>query len=333
VKPSFAAAILAAAAAEPVLPSVQPGLVLHADGDYFAYACAGSDECPPEVARNAVVERLAKAQRHAGAEHVLIHLSHQATTKGDRGLIATVKPYQGQRDGGRKPVNWRYLREFLESLPNVCISVHREADDSIAEAAHSQPGLVAIYTADKDMRMLPGLHVDWKSYALTRVESGQYDCRRTDDAGDEVAYGLRWFWLQMLQGDTADNIPGLPKCTLDGKQKLCGEKTAQALLAHCNNTDDAFDTVSEQYAHYYGDNWPTMFCEQAMLLWLRAKPEAFMTDFLLHPTLLTREWPVVLRQLITASNEIIKRVKGVKDEAKSYGSESSAGTSADGAEW
>lgn len=306
-----------------ITPVVVAGRTLHADGDYFAYSCAGSDECPPHIARDAVKGRLFNAQTAAGAENVIIHLSASDTTKGDRIALATVKPYQGQREGSRRPKNWRYLRDYLEALPNVVISSHREADDSIAEAAHSNPSGTAIYTADKDMRMLPGMHVDWKTYQIHWVQPGDYDSRRLDG----LQYGTKWFWLQMLHGDTADNIPGLPKCTINGKQKLCGEATAGKLLAFCTDNLTAYQTVADQYRELYGDEWAIMFCEQAMLLWLRQTKNANLDDFLEGLGLLHKT------PLVHACIAINERVKALKHAAKAIGSETNTTGHTELTEW
>ncbi len=88
--------------------------------------------------------------------------------------------------------------------------------------AYNQPDNVVIYTQDKDMRMLPGRHLDWVSHRLHTVS---YSCAMDgpvevlDSVFSEKQYGPKWFWLQMLHGDTADNIPGLPRYVVDGKAK------------------------------------------------------------------------------------------------------------------
>lgn len=248
-------------------PPTTPGRVLHLDGDYLAYFAAGNDEREPGAARQSAFERIEQTRIRTGSESVILHLSASGCTKAHRYFIATVKPYQGQRSG-RKPRNWQYLREVLEHYegPNFRpkVWVTREADDGMAHCAAI--GDVAISTRDKDMRMLPGLHINWMTWQLTTVPRGAYDVI----GPDELQYGLKWFYLQLLQGDTADNIPGIPK--LFGKP--CGDKTAEKYLAGTVSIEEAYDRVQTAYADHYGKQWADALVEQAGLLWLRTDAHA-----------------------------------------------------------
>src|SRR5690606_21141483 len=117
-----------------------------------------------------------------GAEKAVVHNTANGCHKGERYLAATVKPYQGQRSSDRKPKNWAYLQQYLMTYEGQLFRsktwATREADDGIGACSHfalkSAPGYAAIGTADKDMRMLPGLHIDWTKYTLTKVEPGDY---------------------------------------------------------------------------------------------------------------------------------------------------------------
>lgn len=333
MNPTLAAAIARAAKEQAEAPLVQmvPGMTLHADGDYFAYACAGDDECPPYKARDHVINRLFTAQQQAGAQHVLVHLSARNTNKGQRGLVSTVKPYQGQRVGSRKPRNWQYLRDFLEGLPNILSSSHREADDSIAERLYAANGRDATYTADKDMRMLPGLHLDWATYRKTFVPPGSFDVIGVDG----LQFGHKWFWLQMLQGDTADNIPGLEKCVSPcGSRTDCGPVTAGLLLGYATNSEEALAAVAEQYRLCYGDStWADRFVEQAMLLWLRKHPDAPLHDFLMDNDLFPKNPTPAKKEIIAAINRTVRRVKERSAAIEAITSQADTRVFADDPEW
>jgi hypothetical protein len=264
-----------------VLPAVNKDLTLHVDGDYLAYFCSGNDECEPGRARANVLNKLEAGRAIVGASKIVVHLTMSGSHKGYRYYIATVKPYQGQRSGSRRPKNWEFLRNYLETYQGDAFSVKlwkdREADDGMAFVAHNcvelykQP-VAAIYTADKDMRMLPGLHVDWNTYQVVEVPKGAYDIKRSPDG---LQYGYRWFWLQMLQGDSADAIPGLPLYL----GKKVGEVTAGKALAQAENHIEAFNVVTRMYAENYGEEWQDRFAEQAALLWLRTDAGASVRNF------------------------------------------------------
>lgn len=298
----FNAAIAAAATAAPhkaITVPLQPGLQVHVDGDYLAYFASGNDECTPGQARQNALGLLEQFRARIGAEHVIVHNTAPGCHKGERYLVATVKPYQGQRDGGRKPKNHAYLQDFLQSYEGSMFRAKnwttREADDGMGACAHyaanlasPKPDYVGIATADKDLRMLPGAHINWKSQAVTRVYPGDYDV-----IGEDMKqYGLKFFFIQMLMGDTADNCPGLEKIKQtnnDGSFKSfarCGEKTALKLLDGIKTVDDACGQVIELYRHgYYGQPEgfaDDRFCEQAALLWMRLDNKGSVTDFARH---------------------------------------------------
>ncbi len=247
----------------------------HVDGDYMAYYAAGSDECSAGEARRNVLSRLSKLRTVSGAAKVIMHLTHGASTKGERYLVAQTQPYQAQRSAGRKPKNWAFLREWMEEYsgdqftPKVWLS--READDGIAHVCHSvakhQNILHVVHSADKDMRMFCGVHVSWKDYHITEVPLGAYDIIGAD--GEQ--YGHKWFWFQMLTGDAADHIPGLPRV---------GPKTAEAALAGTSSNEDAARVVRGLYSETIGEEWVPYFVEQAMLLWMRTDRSADIGDFL-----------------------------------------------------
>src|SRR5690606_40456709 len=65
--------------------------------------------CSAGDARRNVLSRVSHLKHISGADRVVMHLTHGASSKGDRFLAATTQPYQGQRQSGRKPNNWAFL--------------------------------------------------------------------------------------------------------------------------------------------------------------------------------------------------------------------------------
>lgn len=258
------------------------------DGDGLAYYCAGKDGSSIGDARRALIDKVNHAAAHVGAESVIVLLTASGSTKGDRYAVARVKPYQGQRASSRRPDNWRGLRDYMDSSEfpfRVQSTATAEADDLFAWWAYTVPDDVVIMTQDKDMRMLPGLHLDWVTNRVHRVEHRVVETDRPlyqrirveDSVFNDKQYGVKWFWLQMLHGDTADNIPGLPKYkTVDAKGnpalKPVGEVTANKLL-----TGERPDiVVAGLYRGYYEERWAVELLEQAILLWMRREPDDYL---------------------------------------------------------
>ena len=118
--------------------------------------------------------------------------------------------------------------------------------------------------------MLPGLHLDWVTNRVHKVDVVNGVVQ--DSVFNDKQYGHKWFWLQMLHGDTADNIPGLPKyIDGNGKAKPIGEVTAGKYLALFPDAECL--GVEKLYQGYYGERWLVEMLEQACLLWMRRKPE------------------------------------------------------------
>lgn len=315
-----------AAEAAPVvreMPAVVPGLAVHIDGDMICYECAGNEDVTPGEARQRALNKIGQLQARSGAESVNVHVTSPASHKGHRHGIATVKPYQASRSGKAKPKNHGYLQDFLSGYTGAAFKIKswadREADDGIAACAYygitKPPGYIVIATADKDMRMLPGLHVDWKTGELTRVLPGDYDVVGKENGKQ---YGTKWFWLQMLQGDAADNIPGLPSyyCDKALKPKLLGEKTAEKFLAPCTNNHQAFTEVYGLYCEYYehlgftAEEADDRFCEQAALLWMRADLKGSMDNFMRHegPGSISGSFPNELRVAATRMKQRVEKL-------------------------
>lgn len=267
-----------AAASLPPAPSATvapvPGLVAHIDGDALAYHAAGPDHMPAGQCRSNIRRRVQRLQKLTGATLVVMHLTAPASHKGHRYLIAETRPYQGQRKSGRKPRNWQAARDYMTTHDGsefvLKTWTEREADDGIAYCTHEtygRKGLQVIHADDKDMRMFGGLHLNWRTWHLTAVPHDAYEVW----GDDGLLYGHKWFWLQLITGDTADNIPGLPNQ---------GEKAGYQALAGTTCDADAYAAVAALYARRLGGGWERYLCEQAGLLWMRRGRKADVLDFL-----------------------------------------------------
>lgn len=275
----------AAAAASPVetvAPPTVPGRVLDVDADMICYWAGGNDDTTVQVSRMTALNKIEFMRSMSGSESVVCHLTADSSTKADRRIIATTKVYQGQRKSGRKPKNWGYLRDFFLNYRGHLFTpklwATREADDGICYAMHSKGILLGntpnrvVASADKDMRMFPGWHIDWNTGELIEVPLGTFAVRNRN--GDKL-YGHKWFWMQMLQGDTADNIPGLPLL----EDKPVGPVRAEKLLVQATDNEDAAEVVTTCYSLHYGAEWRERFVEQGLLLWMRRDAAASIWDF------------------------------------------------------
>jgi len=165
--------------------------------------------------------------------------------------VATLKPYKGNRDESHKPVHGPAIREYMKKHYTVNVSEDEEADDVVGYSHYAMwlrdPDSTIIATVDKDIDMIPGLH-----YNFIKEES----YNMTPEASD------RFFWKQLLMGDSTDNIPGIPGC---------GPAKAEKLLDGCE-LDCMYDVVREAYVKAYPDDPIAALIENARLLWIRRHP-------------------------------------------------------------
>jgi hypothetical protein len=258
----FEAAIrLAAASAPQSLSGKIDELLVDADG--ICYFCAGSATTTPGQALINVQEKLKAVETVAGCKATLV-ATHEDSPKGNRYFLASIQPYQGRRHSGGKPKNWAFLRQRMmhgDFGRKLEVETYAEADDWCSARAGPR---VALHYQDKDFRMNPGWHITWKDYALVYVPEGTWELEHNG-----LVYGEKWFWLQMIQGDGADNIPGIEAPV--GKKMGPGPKTAEKWLAGLDR-DAAIARVVAGYEERYGDDWRPRLLEQGQLLWMRKQP-------------------------------------------------------------
>lgn len=286
---AVAAAIAAAVAAAPDLvhkaPVATPGRYVLIDGDYAAYYYAGHDETTIGDARMRLMNAIQNFKEMAGAEHVVLHLTATGSHKGYRSVVSTIKPYQENRSGSQRPKNWAALRDYMESYSGSMFRQKiwgtREADDGIAYHLRyilettGAPAVVAM--KDKDSQMFTGcIHLDWDTYELTDVPRGTFEMENSVGR----LFGSKWFWLQMLMGDTADNIPGVQQIRGVTKMVACGPARAKDRLIVAVDDEDCCHKVAAAYVQFYGnEKWADAFAENATLLWMRDDKDAEVDAF------------------------------------------------------
>lgn len=166
--------------------------------------------------------------------------------------IATIKPYKGNRDPDHKPVHGPAIKAMLRREYDVVTSDGQEADDDMAIAHYGMwvqdPYSSVIATIDKDLDMVPGLHYNFAQEKQYYVEPFE---------------GLRYFYQQLLKGDTVDNIPGVPGI---------GKVKAEKVLADCVTEWELYQTARTLYVQGYGDKADEALLENGRLLWMRREP-------------------------------------------------------------
>ena len=171
--------------------------------------------------------------------------------------------YKANRDRSVKPLHYDAIREYLINVWHADEVVGVEADDALGWAQYkeimSTKGSLedsesCICTIDKDLNQIPGWHYNWKAdggmgtmYMTTPEES------------------LLYFFTQWLVGDSADNIPGVPKVGYKTAQKIL-----QPLVSSNSTVKEYYDCILNQYRKHGKDaEWVNMIGD---LLWMQRNP-------------------------------------------------------------
>lgn len=155
------------------------------------------------------------------------------------------------------------LRKLAIHEMDAIEAVHREADDLLriwAEQAALAGESYVIVSVDKDLDCIPGKH-----YHI-------HDKRFYDVSHKEAT---RFFYQQLLSGDTTDNIPGIPGI---------GPVKAEKFLYNLHEEEELQEVVVEMYMDAYDDAWFDMLMSNGKMLYLQKFDGDFFT---------ARGWPVV----------------------------------------
>lgn len=224
------AAKVASLSEAPRYPKEVPGRVAHIDADFIAYQVSAErkDELDPNcpIPRKTFEDMKHNAQtaiKHlrslAGAGRAVIHTTHNSD-KGGRDEQAILKRYQANRlNRDNRPEHLDAIREWLGQgcgLKGVVGVNHtdQEADDGMTQASYADPENHVVVSADKDLLMIPGLHMNpnESSPVITKTDAFGWITRDKTPGGTIKigGRGTKFFWTQMLMGDPADNISGCP---------------------------------------------------------------------------------------------------------------------------
>jgi hypothetical protein len=232
------------------------------DADVLRYeigACVEGDDgpLPFDVAAeylDAAVERIATAVE---ADSVCMYLTDGGNFRNE---IAVTKPYKGNRKS-EKPFHFANLTTYIKNQYEWKSVDGLEADDLMAIDQLDSEDLLdtVICTRDKDLRMIPGWHYGWECGKQPEMFKKwvTYDGKLwKTEKGKVCGEGMSFFYLQLLVGDTVDNIPGCPGIGDSKAWKILGD-----LEPH-----EMYDAVLATYKDRGADE--TLLLEQGQLLWM-----------------------------------------------------------------
>ena len=243
-----------------------PGRTLILDGDGLCYRVSATVKRIDTAIRKYQQEVLT-LMFLTQSQYATVHLTAKDSWKNGRFEVQATKPYQGQRKGKAKPPLLEPLREAVAMRENWLdeynVILHREleADDGIIIQAHQLGESGIVYSEDKDMRMTP--YPYWEIERGVLLPSTGYGniWEKYTPAGTlkVLGHGRKFFWAQMLMGDSADHIQGIQRYY----GKLCGPSMALSVLESVQCEHECANVVLDAYREADQNPHP-----EAHLLWL-----------------------------------------------------------------
>jgi hypothetical protein len=268
-----------------------PGRVAHIDADFIAYQASAEtkDELAGLAPRKTLqdmqegcVSRITRLMRLTGSTSYVAHITPSGSTKGGRNEIALNKEYQGNRKSTIPPVHLAAIRGYIGEMLPSAVHLDQEADDGMTQAnvaaiAAGQRDLSVIVSMDKDLRMAPGLHWCFAEETLVDVDGfGSIWVDRSKSSAKVLGWGTAFFWAQLLMGDTADNISGLPS---NPQGKNIGPIAAHGYLDQCTTDQQCFEVIKYLWSrspHIWKNwrdasdsTWKLNLVADMRLLWMR----------------------------------------------------------------
>lgn len=175
----------------------------------------GKPHEPLNYALNGVNMKINAVADAVDATRRTIWLSHPVNYR-----EAIYPAYKANRDPSHRPFWYEDIKQYLLDKGALYSNEGDEADDAMGIAQtdlmkRGKPSVIC--TNDKDLDQIPGLHYNWSK---SKIDLGVYEV-------DEIE-GLRFFYTQLLSGDSTDNIPGLKIHT--GRMATAGLKAPLQVL-------------------------------------------------------------------------------------------------------
>ena len=139
--------------------------------------------------------------------------------------------YKGNRKQP-KPLHYQLLKEYLIEQHKAIVAVNEEADDLMG-IEQSQTTDTIICSIDKDLLQIPGNHYNFVRDEFITITEEE---------------GIHFFYLQLLMGDKADNIPGITGIGV--------AKATNILESYLGDPEEViFKIVQDNYRYWLQDFW------------------------------------------------------------------------------
>lgn len=186
------------------------------DGDIILYSVGfASNDDPVEYALKSTRSACEQIMRDVGASRLHVYLTGAGNYREQ-----VADDYKANRKDTDKPVHYKAIKKYMIDTLDAILIEGEEADDALGYNAVQHGHGIA--TLDKDLDGIAGLHYNWRKKSMYYVSPEDAD---------------RFFYTQLLTGDSTDNIQGLFK------------RTGVKAMASVKEPLEYMDDPKEMYAH------------------------------------------------------------------------------------
>ena len=212
------------------------------DGDILIYRA-----CHKALKENLSVtevfdDLLEELQDQMACESYSLHISGGGNFRKD--LKQGFTKYKGKRR--EKPANYKFLRDYVLKNHETISVANYEADDTASiegTALLKAEKLFMVGTIDKDWKMIGGLFYNMQYKTLKAISKTE---------------AIEYFHIQLITGDSVDNIPGVFGMGPKKAEKVVKGKT---LIKQ-------FESIIRQYKKHYPEDWEERLNIMGKLLYL-----------------------------------------------------------------
>jgi hypothetical protein len=229
------------------------------DGDIITYRSgfAGNDKVEASLGNAKLLLKNVLDEVNASGYQVYLTAADRSNFRYER---AKTQEYKGNRKNAPKPKFYKEIREYLVNHWGAQVIYNQEADDALGI---NQDQHTIVCSIDKDLNMIPGWHYNFVKKEKYFIDDDDPLNFTTEVKSKRTTYkmdrgGIKWFYAQMLLGDTGDNIPGV---------RGYGPVKVYETLKDCFLEDDMISSVWEVYERHKLTY--ERFLEVADLLWIR----------------------------------------------------------------
>lgn len=240
----------------------------------FSFQTQSTIEGEPRFAFQTIKQKVDNIVEASGCEDYLVCIQGEGNFR--KYYQSEFVQYKAHRPP--KPLLYQECFEYtVNKYKGRCVVVDGEETDDFVNYMAWDAYERAYKAKDRDSSKVVIAYVDKDIVANGRGFYLNYNKLEDGIFWNDALSQTNKFWTQVLQGDQADNIPGIEKVAdvtkslYKLKSSGCGPKSAESILSGCQAEKEMAERVIDAYKASWPDNWMKRLQDNCFFLYLRRK--------------------------------------------------------------